>query len=77
MSEHLPKGKYLLSLMSQYTPATGLRGYPELSRRLTTLEYDSVVNEAVRLGLTDGFMQQRDSANTAYIPPFDLTGVLK
>jgi putative pyruvate formate lyase activating enzyme len=77
MSEHLPKGKYLLSLMSQYTPVAGLRGYPELRRRLTTLEYDSVVNEAVRLGLTDGFMQQRDSANTAYIPPFDLTGVLK
>ena len=75
MSEHLPKGKYLLSLMSQYTPAAGLTGYPELSRRVASLEYDSVVAEAVQLGLTDGFMQQRRSADTAYIPPFDLTGV--
>jgi putative pyruvate formate lyase activating enzyme len=75
MSEHLPKGKYLLSLMSQYTPPEGLDAFPELNRRVTSLEYDAVVDEAVRLGLTDGFMQRRGSADAAYIPPFDLTGV--
>lgn len=75
MSANLPRGKFLLSLMSQYTPIQGLGAYPEINRRVTSLEYDSVVSEAVKLGLTGGFMQQRGSANTIYIPPFDLTGV--
>jgi putative pyruvate formate lyase activating enzyme len=75
MSKNLPRGKYLLSLMSQYTPVQGTDAYPEINRRVTSLEYDSVVREAVRLGLTDGFIQQRGSADAAYIPPFDLTGV--
>ncbi len=75
MSEALPRRKYQLSLMSQYTPTPGLNGYPEINRRITSLEYDAVVNEAVRLGLMDGYMQQRSSVGTVYIPPFDGTGV--
>ena len=75
INEHLAKGKYLLSLMSQYTPPAGLEGFSEINRRVTSLEYNAVVREAVRLGLTDGFMQQRSSASESYIPPFDLEGV--
>ena len=75
MSDHLPKEKYKLSLMSQYTPPPGLAGYAEINRRVTSLEYDAVVREAVRLGLTDGYMQQRSSASAAFTPPFDMTGV--
>lgn len=75
MSANLPRGKYLLSLMSQYTPIQGLDAFPEINRRVTSLEYDVVVGEAIKMGLTGGFMQQRGSADTAYIPPFDLTGV--
>ena len=75
MSEHLPKGKYQLSLMSQYTPPPGLEGFSEINRCVTSLEYDAVVREAVRLGLTDGYMQQRSSASAAFTPPFDMTGL--
>jgi len=75
LNDHMTKGQYLLSLMSQYTPAGRLEGYSELKRRVTSFEYESVVSEAVRLGLTDGFMQQRSSAESLYIPPFDLEGV--
>lgn len=75
IKENLPEGKYLLSLMSQYTPAfEGLR-HKELSRRVTSFEYDFVTKEAVRLGLTAGFMQERSSAKEEYTPPFDLEGV--
>jgi len=73
--DSLPRGKYLLSLMSQYTPPSGLKEYPEINRRVTSLEYGAVVKEAVRLGLTDGYIQQRSSASTVYIPLFDGTGV--
>lgn len=75
ISESLPKGQFLLSLMSQYTPTERTKYFPELNRRVTSLEYDSVIDEAVRLGLTDGFMQRRSSADKAYIPPFNLEGV--
>lgn len=75
MRESLPKGKFLLSLMSQFTPTPACAGYPELNRRVTTFEYQSVADEAVRLGLTNGFMQEKSSAKEEYTPPFDLEGV--
>lgn len=75
MAENLPRDKFLLSLMSQYTPTARTKEFPEINRRITSMEYDSVVAEAVRLGLTGGFMQQRSSASEAFIPPFDLEGI--
>lgn len=75
MAENLPGDKFLLSLMSQYTPTARTKEFPEINRRITSMEYDSVVAEAVRLGLTGGFMQQRSSASEAFIPPFDLEGI--
>lgn len=73
--ENLPHDRFLLSLMSQYTPGPENPEYPELNRRVTSFEYDSVAREAVRLGLTNGFLQARSSAKKDYTPPFDLTGV--
>ena len=75
IAENLPRGGYLLSLMSQYTPAVKNTGYAQLNRRITSLEYNAVVAEAVRLGLTDGYMQEKSSAREEYTPPFDLEGV--
>ncbi len=72
---HLAKGEDLLSLMSQYTPAGPQSNPAPLKRRITTLEYQSVVEEAIRLGLTAGFMQEKSSAQKEYTPPFDLEGV--
>ena len=37
--------------------------------------YRQVIDEAVRLGLTDGYMQEKSSAREEYTPPFDLEGV--
>lgn len=75
MSENLPKDKYLLSLMSQFTPTDGCAEHKEINRRITTFEYKSVVDEAIRLGLQNGFMQEKSSAKEEYTPPFDLEGV--
>lgn len=75
MRENLPIDKYLLSLMSQFTPISACTQFQELNRRITTLEYKSVVQEAIRLGFADGFMQERSSAKEEYTPPFDLEGV--
>ncbi len=75
ISDNLPKGRYLLSLMSQYTPVYKASEHSGINRRVTTFEYDSVVNEALKLGLDNGFIQQRSSAKKEYTPRFDLEGV--
>lgn len=75
MKEALPEGGFLVSLLSQYTPCYRSREYPEINRRITSYEYDKVVDTAIRLGLTQGFMQKKSSAREEYTPPFDLEGI--
>ena len=76
ISSNLPPEKYMLSLMSQYTPfPVRSKDYPELNRKVTSFEYDSVVSEALRLGISCGYIQERSSAKEEYTPPFDLEGV--
>lgn len=70
MKNYLPEKGFLISLMSQYTPFYQAKNYPEINRRITTYEYQKVVDEALRLGLTDGFMQEKSSAKEEYTPPF-------
>ncbi len=70
----LPKDGFLLSLMRQYTPTAACEEYPEINRRLTTFEYQKVLERASQLGF-QGFTQEAGSAKAEYTPPFDLTGV--
>ena len=65
---------FIPSLMSQFTPFYKAAEH-HLGRRITTYEYRKVIDEAVRLGLTDGYMQEKSSAREEYTPPFDLEGV--
>ena len=70
----LKKNRFLLSLMSQFTPTEACADFPELNRRITTFEYNKVVNRASELKFR-GFVQELSSAKEEYTPPFDLTGV--
>ncbi len=53
IAEEISPASYV-NVMSQYRPAGMARDYPDLGRYPTRLEYDSVVSEARRLGLTRG-----------------------
>lgn len=59
----------VLSLMSQYTPEFLQKDYKELSRRITTFEYEKVSSYAVSIGFS-GYFQSRSSASAAYTPDF-------
>lgn len=59
-----------LSLMSQYFPAYRAKEYPEISRRLTTLEYQRITEYAAERGIIHGFCQERASATDKYVPLF-------
>ena len=61
---------FLLSLMGQYTPDFAEDApYPNLHRRLTSFEYQSVQSCATDLGF-DGFSQDLTSATSKYTPEF-------
>ena len=76
VAEHFAPGTVLFSLMAQYTPCGEAVRYPEINRRLTQEEYDEVAQYLMDSPIEDGFMQELESADEQYIPPFDLEGVL-
>lgn len=61
---------FKLSLMSQYTPDFYNGDFKELTRRVTSFEYQSVLGHAISLGY-DGYFQEKDSANAKYTPNFN------
>ena len=64
-----------ISLMNQYTPIYRAFEHKKISRRLTTFEYQSVVDHAAELGITKCFVQVGKTADAKFIPNFDLSGV--
>ena len=68
--------KILLSLMDQYTPNGCLSDYPEVDRKVSESEYRSLVRYAENIGITRGYIQDKASADEAFIPDFDLSGVI-
>lgn len=74
VSGHFSPGDVLFSLMSQYTPWGKAKDDPQLSRTLRPSEARSAREYMQNLGL-EGFVQEDSSAQSQYIPPFDLTGV--
>ena len=65
-----------ISIMSQYTPVRKYEQYPELSRKLTTYEYQKVVRFAQKIGIENGFLQSGEAAKESFIPAFDGSGIL-
>lgn len=71
ISKLIDPADVLISLMSQYTPDFALdTPFTELHRRITSFEYNSVCDAALKLGF-DGFMQARSSASSVYTPDFE------
>ena len=70
LADAVPPSEIRLSLMSQYTPEFALdTPYSNLHRRVTRFEYESVREEALRLGF-DGYCQEKHAASAAYTPNF-------
>ena len=75
ISSSISPEKALISLMSQYIPFDYIpEECSELRRRVTKMEYNSVVRHAQELGLS-GFTQDKSSASGEYVPDFDFSGL--
>ena len=64
-----------ISIMSQYTPLSHVKDYPELCTKVDREEYDALVDYAIDLGIENGFIQEEDVAEESFIPSFDCEGV--
>lgn len=64
-----------ISIMNQFTPLSNLEKYPELNRRITDEEYETLVDYAIEIGIENGFIQEGNTAEESFIPAFDCEGV--
>ena len=69
------KDAIYISLMNQFTPNGELAGFPEIDRKVTSSEYDSLIDYAAQIGVINGFMQVGETAAESFIPQFDGRGV--
>ena len=73
---HKTFGKQIyISIMNQFTPLSNLEKYPELNRRITDEEYETLVDYAIEIGIENGFIQEGNTAEESFIPAFDCEGV--
>lgn len=65
-----------ISIMNQYTPMEGIGDkYPELNRKVRKKEYDRLVDYAIDIGVTNGFIQEGGTAKESFIPEFTEEGI--
>lgn len=64
-----------ISIMNQYTPMEKVLDFPEINRKVTDREYRRVVDYAIELGFTNGFIQEGETASESFIPDFHNVGV--
>lgn len=65
------KNEAYINVMSQYTPFGAIDNFPELKRKITAREYDTVIDYAISLGIENMFYQKQQSADEKYIPKWD------
>ncbi len=64
-----------ISMMNQYTPLAQVKDIPELNRRVKRQSYDRLIDYALELGVTRGFIQEGGTAEESFIPAFDGKGI--
>ena len=62
-----------VSIMSQYLPLHKAQRIPLLSRRISTAEYEMVLQLLSDTGLENGWVQEMEAADT-YVPDFEREG---
>lgn len=67
-----------ISIMNQYTPMEHLKNFPnlqDLNGKVSPEEYRRVLDFAETIGIINGFLQEGDTAEESFIPPFTGEGL--
>lgn len=67
--------RIFISIMNQYTPLKHVANIPELNRKVSSEEYEELIDYAIALGVENGFIQEGDVATESFIPDFDGSGI--
>lgn len=69
------KNDIYISIMNQYTPLSQVADIPQLNRKISSREYEKIIDYAISIGIENGFIQEGETASESYIPPFDCEGI--
>ena len=69
------QGDVLFSLMRQYIPCGTASRFPEINRPITDEEYNEAEQYLFESGIEDGFVQEKESASSRFIPDFRGEGI--
>lgn len=64
-----------LSIMNQYTPVNHSNTFTFLNGKVSNEEYDDIINYALDLGVKNAYIQEGETQDESFIPPFDLEGL--
>ncbi len=65
------KDSAFINVMSQYTPFGDIEKFPELNRKITRREYDTIMDYAISKDIKNMYYQKFESADEKYIPSWD------
>lgn len=76
IAQNTTSEQVLVSIMNQYIPFDFIpENCSELKRKVTKMEYNSVVYYAQQLGIR-GFTQEKSASDEKYVPDFNLSGII-
>ena len=67
--------KIFISIMNQYTPMKNFKDFPNLNNKLSSDEYNEIVDYAYDLGIRNAFIQDDETASESFIPKFDCSKI--
>lgn len=59
-----------ISIMNQYTPMPNAKNFPEINRRVDKKYYETLVDYAEKIGITNAFVQSGEAIGESFIPEF-------
>lgn len=65
-----------VSIMNQYTPLKQVSQIPGLNRRISSEEYNRILDFADKIGIENGYVQEGGTAEESFIPAFNGEGLL-
>ena len=65
----------ILSIMNQYTPLQTFENFPNLNRKVSDEEYQTVIDYALDLGVKYAFIQEGETQSESFIPNFDCSAI--
>ena len=64
-----------LSIMNQYTPVNHSDTFTFLNDKVSDKAYDDIINYALDLGVKNAYIQEGETQDKSFIPPFNLEGL--